>query len=252
MSILAAAGITPNKTTYTQVLSAIRILLGQVQQSQIYRVVQKSANYAVQASDAGTMFYAGAALTYQLPDASSTTGAVFGFVNQAGRIPTVQTSVAGQLIQGENLAGVSSIALAKQGAMLIVMSDGSNFIMLSASPAVWAPKVAPSNNSTSINSPAASTTYSTTVSFTAPSAGSVVAVGSLNASGTSASVLNGSLLINGASVSSDSTLSSQGHMGVAPILAGQAVTVTLQVTTQSTAPGIALGMHVQALFVPNP
>ncbi|AOK33972.1 hypothetical protein WL90_06715 [Burkholderia cenocepacia] len=252
MSILAAAGISPSKTTYTQVLSAIRVLLGQVQQSQIYRVVQKSANYTVQASDAGTMFYAAAPLAYQLPDAATTTGMVFGFMNQAGSIPTVQTSVSGQFIRGENLLGATSLALTKQGALLIVMSDGANYIVLSASPAVWSPKVAPAYNSTSINSPAASTTYTTTVSFTAPCPGSIVAMGSLNASGTSASVLNASLTINGSSVSSDSTLSSQAHMGVAPILTGQTVTVTMQVTTQSTAPGIALGMHVQAIFSPNP
>ncbi|NDV77133.1 hypothetical protein [Burkholderia cenocepacia] len=252
MSILAAAGIAPSKTTYTQVLSAIRVLLGQVQQSQIYRVVQKSANYAVQVSDAGTMFYAGAALTYQLPDAATTTGMVFGFMNQAGRIPTVQTTVAGQLIQGENLLGTASLALAKQGAMCVVMSDGSNYILRSASPAVWSPKVAPVFNSTSINVPAASTTYTTTVTFTAPSNGSVVATGSVNVAGTSASVLNGALLINGANTSGDSTISSQSHMGCAPILAGQTVTVTMQMTTQSTAPGVAIGMHVQAMFVPNP
>ncbi|WP_322083974.1 hypothetical protein [Burkholderia sp. BCC1972] len=226
--------------------------LGQVQQSQICRTVQRAVNYAVQVADAGTMFYAGAALTYQLPSAALTAGMVFGFMNQAGFVPTVQTSVAGQLIQGENLSGATSIALSKQGALLIVMSDGANYILQSASPAIWSPKVAPVYNSTSINSPAASTTYTTTVSFTAPCPGSVAAMGSLNASGTSASVLNASLTINGSSVSSDSTLSSQTHMGVAPILAGQTVTVTMQVTTQSTAPGIALGMHVQAIFSPNP
>ncbi|AIO25918.1 hypothetical protein [Burkholderia cepacia] len=226
--------------------------LGQVQQSQICRTVQKAANYAVQASDAGTMFYAGAALTYQLPSAAATAGMVFGFMNQAGFVPTVQTSVSGQLIQGENLSGATSIVLSKQGGALIVMSDGANYIVLSASPAIWSPKVAPVYNSTSINSPAASTTYTTTVSFTAPCPGSVAAMGSLNASGTSASVLNASLMINGSSVSGDSTLSSQTHMGVLPILAGQTVTVTMQVATQSTAPGIALGMHVLAIFSPNP
>ncbi|WP_416269027.1 hypothetical protein SD235_08030 [Burkholderia cepacia] len=108
--------------------------LGQVQQSQICRTVQKSANYAVQVSDAGTMFYVGAALTYQLPSAALTAGMVFGFMNQAGFVPTVQTSVAGQLIQGENLSGATSIALSKQGALLIVMSDGANYILQSASP----------------------------------------------------------------------------------------------------------------------
>ncbi|AIO23697.1 hypothetical protein CEQ23_22295 [Burkholderia cepacia] len=252
MSILAAAGIAPSKTTYTQVLSAIRILLGQVQQSQIYRVVQKSANYAVQPSDAGTMFYASAALTYQLPDAATAVGSVFGFMNQAGHIPTLQTSVAGQTIQGENLLGAASLSLAKQGSMCIVMSDGSNYIPLSASPAIWSPKVAPAYNGTSINAPAASTTYTTTVTFTAPSNGIVVATGSVNVSGTSASVLNGALLINGTNTSNDSTISSQSHMGCAPILAGQTVTVTLQMMTQSTAPGVAMGMHVQAMFVPNP
>lgn len=97
---------------------------------------------------------------------------------------------------------------------------------------------------------AASTTYTTTASLTTPSNGFMWGQARLILSGSSASDINLAAIINGTQVGGDNTPLSGSEAGVLGVSTGTAVTVTAQITTGSTSPGVAASLYVDAIFIP--
>ena len=213
----------------------------------IHRFATKSANYAVVAADAGTMFYTSAAATYTLPDASTVPDMVVGFQNNASVTPTINTTGAQNII-AENFSA-TTLALSKVKSQIILQSDGGNWIAVSASPFVQNPQVAPAVN-TYAATLGASGSWNTSVSFTAPANGYVYAFGSLNLANVAASGVGAVLTISGTSVSSDNTLLSQIHEGVLQVTKGTVVTVQFTVTSGSTSPATNGTLRAGAFFIP--
>ena len=108
--------------------------------------------------------------------------------------------------------------------------------------------VSPLVNFSGISSPAANTTYSTSVSFTAPCAGTVLAIAQ---STSPAEQMTVNAYVNGTRVATDVTDYLESVAGTASVTSGESVTVESAATTGSTPP---TGMRVQivAFFIPNP
>lgn len=243
-------GVTPAQFD-NSAKAATTAFVSRAVQSLIQKTQGKATNYSVAASDAGTMFYSTAAVTYTLPDASTCTGAVFGFMNNNGLAPTVNTSPASQKIIGENI-NVSSLTLTKAASSVIIWSDGTNYILFYASPFVTEQNVSPIGAGT-VNTFSANYTYSCSATLTAPRSGYVYAWGSTNVSGpVTGGSITSNLTIAGVSVSNDSTAASQSHMGYQPVTQGQVVTVNLTVSTNSGfAPTLAISQRCGAIFLPS-
>ena len=115
--------------------------------------------------------------------------------------------------------------------------------------------VSPVVQSTTVSSPAASSTYTVNASFTAPCDGYVLVFGSLGLAGipTSGSEISVTAQLNGTNGTSDnSALPTATEFAQGAVTSGSSVTASLSVTTNSTAPGQAIDLHVAAIFVPNP
>ena len=99
-----------------------------------------------------------------------------------------------------------------------------------------------------VSAPAASTSYTSTTTFTAPSAGWILPIASLNLSGTPGNPTQ-EITVNGTkSRYGDSIVS----LGTAVLVAaGSSNTVQQIATTGSTAPS-AFGMELEVIFIPNP
>lgn len=97
---------------------------------------------------------------------------------------------------------------------------------------------------------AANGTWNCNASFTAPCNGWVFAIGTFNLYQPSSSGYDCTLFINGTSVGSDTTIQNQRHMGSLYVSAGTAVSITMQATSQSTAPQQGGTLHVLAFFIP--
>ena len=108
----------------------------------------------------------------------------------------------------------------------------------------------PMENGGGLGSPATSTTYTKSVSFTAPSAGYVWGQARLILSSSSASGIALSAIINGTTVGNDNTILPMTEAGVTSVGAGASVTVTAQAVTGSTAPGVGASLYVDAIFIP--
>ena len=111
-------------------------------------------------------------------------------------------------------------------------------------------QVSPAMNNSIVSSPAANSTYNTSVTFTAPTAGFVVSLASVNTGSDIDNTLN--LIVNGSVITNDTTLYSMSLSGVTSVSAGESVTVESQYVTGSTAPSQAIDIHVTAFFIPNP
>ncbi len=98
----------------------------------------------------------------------------------------------------------------------------------------------------------ANTTWNATVSFTAPCAGWVFALGSFNLYQPPSAGYICNLLINGNNLASDSTGLNQRHMAMASVTSGEAVTVQMQAVSGATAPQQGATLHVVAWFLPAP
>lgn len=98
------------------------------------------------------------------------------------------------------------------------------------------------------------TSLSVTVSLTAPRAGYIVAIGSLNNSQQITSgAVSTALTVNGTIVSQDATMAAQSHHGVLAVAKGTACTIQFAATANASfGPNIAIGLHVTAIFVPYP
>ena len=109
---------------------------------------------------------------------------------------------------------------------------------------------APQNASTAVATPAANTTYSTSVSFTVPTNGFVIIISNVNTDSTVVATLYSYL--NGTQLSSDaysgSILLVNGHA----VTAGESVTAEASYVTGATAPNEGITVRVAAFFLPNP
>jgi len=107
--------------------------------------------------------------------------------------------------------------------------------------------LAPQTNALGVASPAANTTYSTSVSFTAACAGTVLVI----AQSTSPNeTINVTALVNGTNVASDTNPDFESVAGTSSVSLGEAVTCEADAATQSTPPG-GLRVQVIAIFIPN-
>lgn len=89
-----------------------------------------------------------------------------------------------------------------------------------------------------------------TLSFTAPCKGTLMVFGKINTSSTGSASITVVVAVNGATVSSDSTILSQSHAAAVPLTSGQSAPVTLNVTT-TTSPGVTATYSVAYLFIPS-
>ncbi len=108
----------------------------------------------------------------------------------------------------------------------------------------------PMENGDGLGALAASTTYTKSVSFTAPSAGYVWGQARLIITVESAYGIGLEAIINGTVVGSDNTQMPMTEAGVISVTSGASVTVTAQATTGSTAPGVDASLYVDAIFIP--
>ncbi len=115
--------------------------------------------------------------------------------------------------------------------------------------------VSPVINSVSVTTPAANTTYTAAGSFTAPCNGYVIAWGSLAIAGTltSGASISISTFINGIVGSADGNIwPLTTEYQFQPVVSGSAVTFNFNASTNATAPGGSIQLHVLAIFIPNP
>ena len=107
--------------------------------------------------------------------------------------------------------------------------------------------LAPQTNVLGVASPAANTTYSTSVSFTAACAGTVLVIAQSTSPNETIKV---TALVNGTNVASDTTSDFESVAGTSSVSLGEAVTCEADAATQSTPPG-GLRVQVIAIFIPN-
>ena len=115
--------------------------------------------------------------------------------------------------------------------------------------------VSPQQSSTGVATPAASTSYSVSNTFTAPCAGFVLAIGALAIAGTLAAGASIAYVayINGVEGSADdNSWPLNPEFAVASVTAGESVTCMFEITTNSTAPAAAITLHIANIFIPNP
>ena len=110
----------------------------------------------------------------------------------------------------------------------------------------------PATAGASLGTLAVSTTYTKTITFTAPSDGYVWGQlrTAFNAEAASGGGVGCILIINGTSYQNDNTILPMSEAGVTSVTAGESVTVTAQLTTGSTSPNIDASLYVDAFFIP--
>ena len=231
-----------------------------------------TASTTLTAANAGQIVtYAGtAAATFTLPAANAATVGLMPVIinNNSGYTLTVAPTT------GDSI-GNSTVTVIQQGQQAAFWNDGgttwielwnmagtnSPFVVGNATAPNQAIargqvlNVAPVINGLGVSTPAASTTYSVSGSFTAPCNGYVIAWGSLaiGASLASGAAITIKTYINGVGGSSDQspwplTTEYQSQS----VAAGSAVSFNFDAATNTTAPGTVIVLHVLAIFVPNP
>ncbi len=253
MAVLAAAGIVPADTDNTQLLAAIVSLLGgragftALTASTVLTAAM--ANHVVQATGAGPW-------TFTLPaGATMRAGSTLCILNQSSAPLTIATQGADIVCA---LGNVQPVTMQMGDTLVLINRAGSTEWDIAggtvAAQFVQSPRLAP-QVVTSGQGIAIGANYSVTLSatFTAPSAGTVLAFSGFNPVPTSttlaANVVN-NLEINGTALQADSIPFSQSHHTALAVAAGTAVSVTLTVTT-STSPNCNATYHVGYIFVPG-
>ena len=173
--------------------------------------------------------------------ASSTGAAAFYLPTGGSDAPTVEVtngSIRGTWANGEALVNAGTLTL------LNIQGMSNTFAAYSYQVANMAPIFVGQN----VSAPAASTSYTNTTTFTAPSAGWILPIAALNLGGTTGNPTQ-EITVNGtANRAGDSIVS----LGTAILVAaGSSNTVQQIATTGSTAPS-AFGMELEVIFIPNP
>ena len=99
-----------------------------------------------------------------------------------------------------------------------------------------------------VSAPAASTSYTNTTTFTAPSAGWILPIAALNLGGTPGNPTQ-EITVNGTKTRNGDSITSLGS--AVSVAAGSSNTVQQIATTGSTAPS-TFGMELEVIFIPNP
>ncbi len=250
--LIEQAGLTPTAGAQRQVYQALSLLFTQASAA-ITKFNSKSSNYALAPGDAGTLWYASAALTYSLPDATVNKGAVFAFMNINANPVTIatvgSTTAPTNYIIGESLAE-TSITLPMLYSHILLISDGGNWIVLSASPSVEAPALPPASAQQDFTL-AASTTYEIQTTITSPVSGYVIAHGIMNLNGETGDGNTCNLILGGSTLSTDQTKLSQAHNGALKVTPGQSVTVQLQLQVGASPNAATCSMRLQAYVLPS-
>ena len=114
---------------------------------------------------------------------------------------------------------------------------------------------APQLKTTAVTVPGASETYEISNTFTAPCDGYVLAIGNLAISGALANgaYISYQTLINGVVGSGDNNpWPINPEFAVASVASGDSVSCAFEATTNATAPGEAITLHIANIFIPNP
>ena len=186
---------------------------------------------------------------------AANTGASTFNLNGLGALP-IQGPGAAALQGGEFVAGGSAILQANAGATAwnLIWTSGAQPVA-SATKANQAVNLGqflgPVTNGATLGSLAISSTYTKTVSFTAPAAGFVWGQARSVISGVASSNITTSLLINGTSYQVDQTIMPMTDCGTVQVTQGEAMTITAQLVTGSASPGVAASLYVDAIFIPS-
>ena len=113
-------------------------------------------------------------------------------------------------------------------------------------------QVAPVYNRTTLTALGSGGTWTVSATITAPGAGYVLGTGIVNVGAQAAANITGSLIINGTTLSTDISLISQAYQDGVAATPGESVTVTMQITSGSTAPNVTCSIAAGAVFIPNP
>lgn len=111
--------------------------------------------------------------------------------------------------------------------------------------------IGPGSTGGGLGTLAASTTYTKTLTFTAPSDGYVWGQARAIFNSTPSTSSACGLFINGTQLARDNTLLTMTEAGVLQVSAGESVTVEAQLVTSSTAPGVDGALYVDAIFIPS-
>lgn len=173
--------------------------------------------------------------------ASSTGSAAFYLPTGGSDAPTVEAangSIRGTWANGDTLVDAGTLTL------LNIQGMSNTFAAYSYQVANMAPIFV----GQTVSAPAASTSYTNTTTFTAPSAGWIMPIAALNLGGTPGNPTQ-EITVNGTSDRNGDSIVSLGT----PILvaSGSSNTVDQIATTGSTAPA-PFGMELSVIFIPNP
>ncbi|MBU9403578.1 hypothetical protein KTE13_27935 [Burkholderia multivorans] len=247
LNILAAAGISPSKTTYNQVLTALeQLFAGTGETGNFAGFVALNASAILAGSEAGSViqYYGSGGATFTLPATGSMgqTARVFPFSNN-GSGPVTVAAAAGEHIDDGNIL-VTSIVL-NPGDTLIIASQlgtqtwipiagsaaipfSSTFRALTNGRSAWA-----RYNGTPTSGTA--TTFSKSLAtFTAPCNGFVMATQSVNIGGASSPPQPGSQQstvqivgsVSGTAQGGDSSVFPMNNFCVLAVQTGESVTVS--------------------------
>jgi len=235
--------------------------LAQIQSGTLlYAVDSGAANaYAISLTPAPAALADG--MTVRFRAANANTGPSTLNVNGFGDITLA--GMGGALQGGEIIATAQYTAIYRAGWNLWLMlgSTGGALSIFNASKSQHAVargqvlQTPPQLATIGVSVPAASTSYTTSVTFTAPCAGHVVAQGDLAIGGglAAGAFISYKVGINGIIGDSDSNRLPLNALCATLIAApGDSVTATFTATTNTTAPGVSIRLHVFSFFLPIP
>jgi hypothetical protein len=245
LNVLTGAGVTPSKTTYDQLLKALR------------------SNALVVATDTGAAN--AAVLTYAPAIAALTDGMVLWFKAAATNTGATTLNVNGlgaKAVVGGGHAALQGGEILANGKCQVVWSATLNSFVLiectggalqvaagtqSSHAARRSQFLAPITASNTVSG--TNVTLTAVVSFTAPGPGTLIAFGSRNVGGTTSQINTGALYIDngtgGVSVAADNTPSSMTHFGARALVAGATVSASYQTSSL-----IAFSANVFLIWIP--
>ncbi len=177
---------------------------------------------------------------------------LFGLMNESGNLNVDALTASGLITanggltvpsgQTETVAGTLDVT----GTATIPNATSNN------QPVALGQMMGPATTGASLGTLATSTTYTKSITFTAPSDGYVWGQlrTAFNTEAASGGGVGCALIINGTSYQDDNTLLPMSEAGVTSVTAGESVTVTAQLTTGSTSPNINASLYVDAFFIP--
>ena len=163
---------------------------------------------------------------------------LFGLMNESGTLAVDALTASGLITanDGINVAG---------GTLTIPNANASN------QPVALGQFAAPVYSDNYVTSPADSTTYSTSLSFTAPSNGTILMLGFLITGSNTGTFTNSQLLVNGTVVGEgDNTTNPVTEVATETVSAGTAYTLEFKTTTPSSGSG-SFDMKLAVIFIPS-